>query len=265
MPSSSKRAQPDLDFEARLERDLLDLADNDEPGVPFNAASLRQEEEEEEDGEVEQVAPPSRPSPTKTKPARPAKTTKAPSKSAQASVPQPAKHKTTTKGKTKAKEKERSSVLEVEAEDLEFGQPARQTKRIQLSPVSPGLALPGSSTVSHQLPIAYASPLPSSHKSGILEPQVISDSEDEWDEVQPTLAGGHGDVDEVSDSMNADDGEDEEEIDMNAFEEEMNQQLHGTEHVAPQPMSLNQFAGGGAEASQDDEDDYTSSEDSDED
>jgi hypothetical protein len=67
--------------------------------------------------------------------------------------------------------------------------------------------------------------------------------------------------------MNADDGEDEEEIDMNAFEEEMNQQLHGgAEPVSAQPiMSLNQFAGGGAEASQDDEDDYTSSEDSDED
>jgi len=211
-------------------------ADGESEGMHSDFAAVRQEEEEE--GEEKETV---RPAASHT--AKP----KAPAKS-------------------KAKAKGKAAALEIEAEDLEFGQPARKTKRIQPSPPSAGLALPGSSSAVHTPSVPVALPPSSQPKANAISlaqvatSQTASDSEEDWDEVQ-TVPPGIPDIMDVDE----DEGEDEEEIDMNAFEEEMNQQLNGSEHVPARPMSLNQFASGITEASQDEDDDYTSSEESDED
>jgi hypothetical protein len=104
---------------------------------------------------------------------------------------------------------------------------------------------------------------------------AASDSEEDWDEVNPSPAIRPEAI--VVDDPD-DEGEDEEEIDLHAFEREMNQHLEESDEdflaaaVSPEPedvrtsgrpISLNQFAGG-VEASLDDED-FTSSEESDDD
>jgi hypothetical protein len=188
-------------------------------------------------------------------------------------VPLATKLKPKTKPKAKSK---REHVSDIEAEELSFGQPARQMKRARSSSGG-GLALPSrsSSTVLPQGPALASTPQRN------IENVPIDSEEEDWDEVaaapppstvitfQPALA-------------NESDGSDEEEIDMNAFEAEMNEHLDPdkgsdedflaaavmSEPEMPsggggRPISLNQFAGG-TEASQDD-DDYTSSEESDED
>jgi hypothetical protein len=166
----------------------------------------------------------------------------------------------------------------VEEEELSFGRPSRQTKRPRHHPEPDSAVLQsGSSTPAFPHSPAYSAPpkpppVPLSPPSNL---GVISDSEEEWDEVAAPPAHGPISID-VGDG-NDGDGSDEEEIDMNAFEAEMNQELGVSEddflaaavssepEIVPtaRPMSLHQFAGGG-EASQDD-DDYSSSEESDED
>ena len=229
-------------------------ADGESEGMHSDFAAVRQEEEEEGE-EKETVRPARRPAAPKPKPTR-KPTAKSASHTAKPKAP----------AKSKAKAKGKAAALEIEAEDLEFGQPARKTKRIQPSPPSAGLALPGSSSAVHTPSVPVALPPSSQPKANAISlaqvatSQTASDSEEDWDEVQ-TVPPGIPDIMDVDE----DEGEDEEEIDMNAFEEEMNQQLNGSEHVPARPMSLNQFASGITEASQDEDDDYTSSEESDED
>jgi neural Wiskott-Aldrich syndrome protein len=259
-PSRSKEPVRDLDLEAQLERNLLEEDQEESEEMPLDILSLRQEEEEEEEGqEKEVVIPPRQSPPLKAKATRPSRPpAKATTNSAPTAKP---------KARSKAKAKEKALALEIEAEDLEFGQPTRPAKRMLPSPPSSGLALPGpSATVSSRPIMTPLDLIIASHKLNDVAPpppppppppQPASDSEEDWDEVQPAPAGELG-------VMAVDEDEDEEEIDMNAFEEELNQELGGSEASAPPPMSLNQFAGGVAEASQD-EDDYTTSEDSDDD
>jgi neural Wiskott-Aldrich syndrome protein len=185
----------------------------------------------------------------------------------------PLANKLKPNAKPKAKSK-REHVSDVEAEELSFGQPARQMKRARSSSGG-GLALPSrSSTVLPQGPV-LASPQRNAHNDS------IDSDEEEWDEVAAAPSVSTATAFQPT-TANDSDASDEEEIDMNAFEAEMNKHLDPSmgsdddflaaavmsEPETPvrgggRPISLNQFAGG-TEASQDD-DDYSSSEESDED
>jgi len=212
---------------------------------------LRQEEEEEEI-----AIPPRALSPPKLKPQRPAQPNAAPMKGR--SIPT----------KEKAKAKREYADTSYEEENVEFGRPAQQIKRLRPSPPSEGLALPGS--------FSAPSPLVDPPSSQLLP---ASDSEGDWVEVaaaEPALATP------LQDDVYVEEGEEGEdlmeEIDVTAFEAEMNETLEedeeeeeedflagavGSEPEPPpsdRPMSIGQFAGG--EPSQD-EDDFSSSEESD--
>lgn len=288
-PGPSKPAGRQLSLEDELERDLLGLADADgdaeddfEEIVPASVA-YRQEEEEEEEGEMEEeIFIPAAPvSPPKPKPKPAARVTKVAPKArppvaapAPAPVPPPPKPKPSQpKAKKPKREPEPMVLSEPEEEHLEFGKPA---KPAQFSRPSEGLALPGAS--SHFAPPPPPMPhLPSAHDRNnsagssrapievAPEPEPGSESDEEdWDDVLPTA-----DAMVVDDIFGEDDGG--EEIDVNAFANELDQQMEESDDdflaaaVSPepdqrQPISLKQFAGG--EAS---EDDYTSSDDSDDD
>lgn len=237
------------DLEQELERDLLGLSDADGDAVDdFDEVLARvtggkEEEEEEEEGEEIEIPVRKAPSPPpKPKPSRP-------------TAPPPKKHESEPKPRPKAKEvpkakrevntyREDSDLEEV----LDFGVPARASK-LQKPSTTTALALPGTSS-------SFVPPAAPPTK-----PQATagSDSEEDWDEVthnEPV----------------------EEEIDLNAFELEMEAELEESDddilaaamspepdsatNVSGRPMSLNQFAGGQLSA---DEDDTSSSEDSDED
>ncbi|KAI9575039.1 RNA polymerase II transcription elongation factor-domain-containing protein [Boletus coccyginus] len=264
MPVTPQPADNDIDLVKELERDLVGLEDAEgEPDDDFEEviatvtseqkyrARKQEEEEEEEEEEELLLAASAAPPPTlppKSKPPR--------------SIP-PNQQEPTSKPKTKSKDFSRvkgesasqDDIVDSELEEvLAFGVPTRTTKRQRLSPVAQRprpvtqLALPNAST---------SVVLPSSRPP----PKEYSDSEeDDWD---PVLGG----------DLHAEN--DTQEIDLDAFEQEMEQQLEGldedilaaamsSEQVsAPQrPMSLNQFAGG--QLSQD-EDSTSSSDESDED
>jgi hypothetical protein len=241
-PPISKEALEDLDLEAQLEHDLgLEEDAVGEPDEDLEYMAPRQEEEEEEAVEI-----PSRPpSPPKSKPQRLPKVT-APLVN---SKPIP------VKGKGKAK-REYADTSDGEVENLEFGQ---QTKRLRPSPPSEGLALPG--TFSAPSPLVD----PPSNQA-----MPASDSEEDWDEVAAAEPAPLTPL--QNDVYIEEGGADVEEIDMTAFEAEMNETLEeddedflaaavGSEHdPPPSGRSLGQFAGG--EPSQD-EDDYSSSDESD--
>jgi hypothetical protein len=239
-PSGSKEPLGDLDLEAQLERDLGLEDAAGEPDDDIKYILPRQEEEEEEEEEIP-------PSPPKSKLQRPPKATAPLANSRPAPI----------KGKGKPK-REYADASDGEEEKLEFGQ---QTKRLRPSPPSEGLALPGT--------FSAPSPLVDPPLSQVLP---ASDSEEDWDEVAaaepaPATPLQHDVYIEES-------GADVEEIDMTAFEAEMNETLEededdflaaavGSEPDPPpsgRPTSLGQFAGG--EPSQD-EDDYSSSDESD--
>jgi hypothetical protein len=265
-PPVSQAPFTDLDLEAQLERDLLGLEEDaeGEPDDEFEEILPKAppppplpKEEEEEDEEDIFIPPPRVPSPPKTKPPRPTKQLPKPPKP-------PAKPRAAPgKGKGKAKREAAPHVSDAEEEDLEFGQPA---KRARPAPPSEGLALPGSSaTVRDPSTIAPPYPSPAKAVPAVAAPiPPASDSEEDWDEVPAAPAPSNHIVMEVV--------EDEEEIDMNAFEAEMNLHLEESDEdflaaaVSPEPdpnasaPRVNQFPAG--DASQD-EDDYSSSDDSD--
>jgi len=260
MPVTPRPADNDIDLVKELERDLVGLEDAEgEPDDDFDEEVIatitseqkhrtpKQEEEEEEELLLAVCATPPPTLPPKSKPPR--------------SIP-PNQQEPISKPKTKSKDFSRvkgesasGDIIDSELEEvLAFGVPTRTTKRQRLSPVAPKprpvtqLALPNAST---------SVVLPSSRPP----PKEDSDSEeDDWDPV-------------VGGDLHAEN--DTQEIDLDAFEQEMEQQLEGldedilaaamsSEQVsAPQrPMSLNQFAGG--QLSQD-EDSTSSSDESDED
>lgn len=260
MPITPQPADDDINLAKELERDLVGLEDAEgEPEEDFEEViatvtsghkSRRFEEEEEEEEEELILAAskaPAPPLPPKSKPPR--------------SIP-PNQQEPTSRPKIKSKdlsrakgETEPQDIVDSELEEvLAFGVPTRTTKRRKLSPVvqklppATQLALPNSST---------SVVLPSSRPP----PKEDSDSEeDDWDAV----VGGDPHAEN-----------DAEEIDLDAFEQEMEQQLEGLDEdilaaamssepvSAPRrPMSLNQFAGGQLSP---DEDSTSSSDDSDED
>lgn len=255
MPVTPQPADDDIDLVKELEKDLVGLEDAEgEPDDDFEEViatvtsqqpNRRLKEEEEEEEEEFLLAASTAPLPSKSKPPR--------------SIPNP--QEPTSKPKLKSKDVSRAKgealsqdIIDSELEEvLAFGVPTRTTKRQKLSPVAQKppavtqLALPNAST---------SVVLPSSRPL----PKEDSDSEDDWDPV----VGGDPHVEN-----------DAQEIDLDAFEQEMEQQLEGLDEdilaaamssepaSGPRrPMSLNQFAGG--QLSQE-EDSTSSSEDSDED
>lgn len=235
----------DLDLEAQLERDLA--MDEDADGEPDDEYEevLPHLEEEEIILPLRIPTPPPKPKPQRpAKPKMPPKMKLAPSKG---------------KGKVK-----RDNPSDVEEERFEFGQSAQPAKRRRPSPPSEGLALPGTFVA----PPHLADPTP-------VQPVLASDSEEEedWDEVTAAVPSPAPPAPAMHHDIFMEEGDDVEEIDMNAFEAEMNEHLEDDEEdflaaavgsdpdpspTGP-PMSFNQLAGG--EPSQD-EDDYSSSDDS---
>ena len=261
MPVTPQPADDDIDLVKELERDLVGLEDAEgEPDDDFEEViatvtseqknrRLKQEEEEEEEEELllaaSAVPPPTLP--PKSKPPR----NIPPNQQEPISKPKlKSKDFSKVKGETVSQDIVDSELEEV----LAFGVPTRKTKRQKLSPVAQKLppvtqlALPNAST---------SVVLPSSRPP----PKEDSDSEeDDWDPVVG------GDTHAENDAQ---------EIDLDAFEQEMEQQLEGSDEdilaaamssepvsASRRPMSLNQFAGG--QFSQD-EDSTSSSDDSDED
>ena len=248
----------DVDLAKELERDLVGLEDAEgEPDDHFeeviatvtseqNNRRFEEEEEEEEEEELLLAAIAAPPPTSKPKPPR----SLPPNQQEPSSKPKP-KLKDLSRAKG---EPDPEDIVDSELEEvLAFGVPTRTTKRQKLSPVVPKappatqLALPTAST---------SVVLPSSRAA----PKEESDSEGDWD---PVVAG---DPSAENDAQ---------EIDLDAFEQEMEQQLEGLDEdilaaamspdptSAPRrPISLNQFAGGQLSP---DEDSTSSSYDSDED
>jgi hypothetical protein len=242
-PSTSKEALDALDLEEQLERDLvLELDAEGEPDYDLQFTLLQREEEEEDEEEAipRALSPPPQP-----KPQRPAKSNAAIVKSK--AIP--------ARGKGK---REYGDTSDGEEENLEFGQPAQPAKRSRPSPPSEGLALPGS----------FSAPSP------LVDPQVLpaSDSEEDWDEVAATEPAPTPLQDDVY--IEEGGGGDVEEIDMTAFEAEMNETLEEDEEdflAAAVESEANPLPAGrhapfgqltGGEPSQD-EDDFSSSDESD--
>jgi len=160
-----------------------------------------------------------------------------------------------------------ATPLDVEGEELAFGRPARQTKRSRPSTADGRVSYPVQSGFTSDAASNRGSPERSYASAPTLAPSRLdspydSGEEEDWDEITaPPVADDDGG-----------DAEKAEEIDVNAFEAEMNEQLEAsdddfaaavsseTESAAvSQPMTLNQIASRVADISQD-EDDYSSSE-----
>ncbi|KAF8075843.1 hypothetical protein FPV67DRAFT_1776490 [Lyophyllum atratum] len=295
-PPAESPAKRKSAYEEQLERDLAFATDEDADGeadddfeeILPKATAPREEEEEEEVEEVIPTPPPP-PAPVpvaKSKP-RPARTTK-PKAAAPAPAPPAApvvaakarpaampaaRPKAAPASRARKHKREPEPVpthhlSDADEEDLEFGKPA---KRARPSPPSQGLALPSASssiyTPPPPIPVIQRSPSPHAIETG-------SDSEEDWDEV--AAVGKAMDTEDEFDIFGdavggADDGED---IDVNALEAEINLQmdeasdddfLAAAVEAPPShgaPMSLQELAGATAYAS---EDEYSSSEETDED
>jgi len=260
MAITPQPADDDADLMNQLEKDLVGLEDAEgEPDDDFEEViapvisaqnNLRFEEEEEEE-EEELLLAASKAPPPPTLPAKPKPSHNVPLNQ-QEPIP---KSKSKSKEVSKPKiELEPEDIVDSELEEvLTFGVPTRTAKRRRLSPVvvqkpppATQLALPSSST-SVVLPSSRLPP-----------PKEDSDSEEDgWDAV-------------VGDDLPENDTQ---EIDLEEFEQEMEQQLEELDEdilaaampseTSRRPISLNQFAGG--QLSQEEEDSTSSSDDSDED
>ncbi|KAF8883443.1 hypothetical protein BD779DRAFT_1802002 [Infundibulicybe gibba] len=288
-PISPKEPDITQELEEEIERGLAepdadgDLDDEFEQLLP---KSLTQRSQELEEGEEEEIFIPPAPAPApapappapKSKPARPVKTlpkrpveppVTAPKPKPPAPEPKPAPPRA-----KKAKREPEPPLLNPDVEVLQFGKPTEPARQ---SPPREGLALPGmSATFAPPPPVTLP---PSSLKTdppytpAVPSPVLVDESEEEeeWDEVEP-----HGETSmAVDDDIFGGDPEEGEEIDMNDFARELNEQMEESDEdflaaaVSPepeaprptgQPISLKQFAGGDLS-----EDEYSSSEESDED
>lgn len=237
--------------------------------------ALRQEEEEGEEEEI--MVPPRAPPPPQEKP--------------KAQVQRPAKSSknlSSSKGTSKR-------AVEADEENFDMGRAAQNVKRARKSPPSEGLALPG--TFSIPSPgLGAPSPLgalsPMTAPSSLAEPSPLaappadvpsaSDSEEDWDEVAADAPAHDTPLKhEIFLEEDNGDGDLEEgmEIDLADLEQEFNQTMGDEEEEElpedflaaaledesqpqGQPVSLNAFASGEV-GQEEDEDDYSSSDESD--
>ncbi|KDQ65014.1 hypothetical protein JAAARDRAFT_28677 [Jaapia argillacea MUCL 33604] len=279
--------KPSMDLDAEIDKDFEDaIGEPDDDFAELLSASIskavKEEEEEGEEGEISSTPPaPARPLPTPTsQPLPPQRPTKPP-------APRPTKAKGpqsgagTGKGKAKRDPVPKPPVSHAEEEDLEFGRPARQFKRLKPSPSPPPsqLAFPTGPSTSLVLPSSLPAPLaPAPDPVPTPIKLALEDSdEEEWDEIAASAPPPPQTQPEEED-------EDEEEIDENLFNAEMDLELGPATPpedididflaaaVSPEPevptagggvrpMSLNQYASGATGV---DEDDYTSTDESDE-
>lgn len=184
--------------------------------------------------------------------------------------------------KSFAKREREDVVLDIEEEDLEFGKPAKPAKRAHVSPQpSSDLSLPTVSSTAMSLPpFISKNQMASTTAQEAIIPHVFQDTyhsesegQEEWDEVVQPADTLVLEEDEGNESIFGDVvDEGGEEIDINEFAAEMDQELDEDEDeedaeadvvtrpvIPGRPMSLNQFAGGALTAEQDD--DYSSSSD----
>ncbi|KAF9464260.1 hypothetical protein BDZ94DRAFT_504128 [Collybia nuda] len=289
--------------------------------VVSTSITLRQEEEEEEGEMTEEIIippPPPKPKPRKSAVPPPGKP-RQPAKAAPASTPAPPpaptpapppvlkpapappvptslppkpkpKPKPVPVPRVKKPKREPSPVsppshplADADEEDLQFGRPA---KRARPSPPSEGLALPGVSTSIYTPPPPVSAPPPKTGGKRLANlpppmPAPASESEEEWDEVVDVTKDEdvEDDFDIFGDAAAASAGG--EEIDVNAFEMELNMQMEESDDdflaaaVSPEPddepvrgmpISLKQLAAGtDGVAGYASEDEYSSSEESDDD
>ncbi|TFK43080.1 RNA polymerase II transcription elongation factor-domain-containing protein [Crucibulum laeve] len=319
-PTKGKGKGRDIDYEDQLERDLLDLAEEDAEGEVddeveiLNPITYRQEEEEEEGEEIfiprppspkppppkprvvkplpkrrsppppapkpAAIAPPPAPKPTPTPKAAPAPApTPKPPPSVPKAVPKSApaapKAAAPPKKKTKREPKSAAEITYADEEELSFGRPAVATRVSPMpvtAPVSSGLALPGADSFA-PLPGAMSSTSRAPPPPPISVP-VLSDSEeeDQWEAVPMEEEDVHSIAGDIF-------GDDEpQDIDINELEAELNNELLDGDsdedflaaaveevpespRLTNEPMSLNRLVGG----SMDSDDDFSSSDDSDDD
>ncbi|KAF8628514.1 hypothetical protein AX15_003843 [Amanita polypyramis BW_CC] len=243
-------------------------------------------------------APAAKPIPPKHKPT-PARATAPISAPVPASVPPAAPPQTKP---PKKRETESTHLSDVDEEVLEFGKPAKRSHKLvpatvpaPAPPASSGLALPGTSSSvappppvrsassstssSSTRPLASAVSQHSAHASTPALPAGVggeSESDDEWDEVDPETA--IQDDDFFGDGMvEVDGGEEEEEeqgedIDEDELKAQMEQQMaefeeEDMEAEVPRgpPISLNDYARGMVGEMGLSDDDTSTSEDSDDD
>ncbi|KAH9950083.1 RNA polymerase II transcription elongation factor-domain-containing protein [Amylocystis lapponica] len=232
-------------------------------------------------------AKPAAPPPTSAPRPRPSQPAQPPAAKAQPAAPAP------------APSKKREYGADVEEETLEFGRPSRPlpAKRARPSPPPPpppppqpqaaqpfslalpggpaatapvGLSFPGSSSAT-TAPVGLSFPGSSSAAVSLPPAAPADDSDNEdWDEVQPGALRAI-EMEEIVPTATAEEEEEEEEIDMNAFEAELNQAV-GEDAPAGMEEEEDFLAGAVSPVAEratgvdwGDEDDYSSSEDSEED
>lgn len=271
-PVRDTRYEDEQEQDLGAEEDAEGEVDEGFEEIISNPNAQREEEEEEEEippipskpaRNIKPIAPPD-PAPA-AKPKQPAA---APTKSKPAPPPRGKKQKRELVSVAPS-----HHLSDADEEDLEFGKP---TKRARPSP-SEGLALPNTSASIYTPPPPIPQPSPP-----LLASAPASESEEDWDEVAAVgkSADTEDDFDIFGDAAAAasvgGEGEGEgEDIDVNELEREINLQMDEAsdddflaavvEDASPTrggPISLKELAGGAVYPS---EDDYSSSDESDED
>lgn len=282
---SSKR---DLQYEEELERDLGaeedadGEADDDFEEILPTSIARREEEEEEEEVLIPQPPP---------KPPRAIKAAAPPAVPIPAVKPRPAAAPPTRlkpvpmpRGKHR-REPELITTYQrysdADEENLEFGKPPKRARRPSPPPppLSAGLALPSASSSIYTPPPPVI--LPSPPPAVVAAPVSESEEEEEWDEVAAVGkdVDTEDDFDIFGDALTGNvagevEGEGED-LDVNEFERELNLQMDEASDddflaavveevptIRGAPISLKELASGQAYAS---EDDYSSSDESDDD
>ncbi|KAJ7762759.1 RNA polymerase II transcription elongation factor-domain-containing protein [Mycena maculata] len=260
-------AKVDNGIEDQLQYSLQD-ADGESEGEMPNNFAVPQEEEEEEDGEFEEVLP----SPPPPPPAKPAKAPPPPKQRPEPVVAprptKPAPQRRTTK-KAPPSPPVRADVG-ADAEVLDFGRPPVKRARRSRSPVA--FSLPGSSTSTWVPPPAPAPQQPKAPSPPASPIAVASDSDsDDWDEVSPVPiapaaeeAPQEIDLNDFELTLEAEmeaemeDDQDEEGSEQEDFLVDAIPQAPDSAVPPPRLLSMGQLAGYS-------DDEYSSSEDSDDD
>ncbi|KAJ6510286.1 RNA polymerase II transcription elongation factor-domain-containing protein [Mycena vitilis] len=271
--SASTPAKIETDSEETRLSQEVDAEGEIDDELPSHFMAMREEEEEEEEDDLEPVLPPA---PLPVKPAKaapaPAPTPKPrPEPVAAPRPPKPAPQRKQTKKAPPPPPPPANAYMDVDEEDLEFGRPAqKRAKRASTPPVA--FSLPGSSSGWVPPPAPHTkAPAPApAPPSPIAVADDSDDDEDDWDEVTaPPIAAPDADAPQEID-MNEFELTLEAEMEAEMMDEEEGSDAEPEDFLAsalPQapdsatpvrPMTISQLAGYS-------DDEYSSSEDSDDD
>ncbi|KAJ7179559.1 RNA polymerase II transcription elongation factor-domain-containing protein [Mycena filopes] len=233
LPASSASTPPKLDTdseETRLSQEVDADGDIDDE-LPSHFFAVPEESEEEEDGELEPVPvlpPPLPPVPVPTPAPKPAKAAPAPKQRPEPAAPRPTKpipRKKNTKAAAAAAAPQPPISVPADEEHLEFGRPTKRTKQPPApappppapAPAPVVFSLPGSSGgwVPPSAP-GQASTSTSNNKPAAPSPIAVADDsdedeEDDWDEVAAAIPASAPPPPPDADAL-------PQEIDMDAFE-----------------------------------------------